>query len=101
MDIFLAAAMGRIDQIKARLAEDVSWLNAPFERVRPVPEKEWANDWAPPLWYAAMNGQIEAVKYLLQKGANAKATDSKNRSVADYAQEAGHSEIAELIKSVL
>lgn len=97
MDIFLAAAMGQIEQIDARLNEDRSRINAPFSTVRPSPEKEWANDWATPMWYAAMNGQTDTVLHLLSKGADPTITDSTGRSIADYAAEAGHTEIAELL----
>ncbi|MEP5730548.1 MAG: ankyrin repeat domain-containing protein [Sulfitobacter sp.] len=96
MDIFCAAAMNNIPQIDARLAEDPSWLNAPFSRVRPRPEKEWANDWAPPLWFAAMNGHINCVRHFIELGVDCEMMDSAGRTVADHARQAGHSEIADL-----
>ena len=98
MDIFLAAAMGNVTQIDARLAEDSSWLNAPFARVRPKPEKDWPNDWAPPLWFAAMNGRYDVARHLLDKGAKANGKDPSGRSIADHAEQAGHAEIAELLR---
>ena len=99
MDIFLAAAMGNIQQIDARLAEDQSWINAPFERVRPNRDRDWPNDWAPPLWYAAMNGQVDCARHLLGKGANAEARDPSGVSIAEHAEKAGHLEIAKLLRS--
>ncbi len=97
MDIFLAAAMGNTEQIDARVAEDPAWINAPFSRVRPRPEKDWPNDWAPPLWYAAMNGKIEAVKYLIEKGADPTVKDTAGLSIADHV-EPDHPEIAGLLR---
>lgn len=97
MDIFLAAAMGNTEQIDARLAENLSWINAPFSRVRPKSEKDLPNDWAPPLWYAAINGQIETVRYLLKKGADPRVKDNSGRSIADHV-EPDHPEIAGLLR---
>ena len=99
MDIYLAAALGRTDQIDARLADDPTWLNAPFASIRPMPEQDWPNDWAPPLWYAAMNGQGDAVRYLLGLGADTSLTDPDGRSIADHAEGAGHSEIAAQLRA--
>ncbi|MEM9632231.1 MAG: ankyrin repeat domain-containing protein [Pseudomonadota bacterium] len=99
MDIYLAAAMGRIEQMDARLAEDKSWLDAPFSRVRPSPEKECSNDWAPPLWFAAVNGQFEAVTHLLELGADETIADPSGLGIADHADKAGHPEVAKFIKS--
>lgn len=98
MDIYLAAAMGNIEQINARLVEDRTWINAPFSRVRPRPEKEWPNDWATPLWYAAMNGRTEIVSYLLKKGADTSVKDTSERSIADDV-EPEHPEIASLLRA--
>jgi hypothetical protein len=99
MDIFLASAMGKIAQIDARIAEDSSWLDAPFSRVRPKPEKDWPNDWAPALWFAAMNGRVDLARHLLSKGASVEINDPSGRSIADYAEKAGHPEIADLLRS--
>lgn len=101
MDIFMAAAFGSVRQIDARIAEDPSWLNAPFARVRPNPEKDWPNDWCPALWYAAMNGRTEIAQHLLSKGANVDITDPLGRSIAEHAEKAGHSDIADLLRSAV
>jgi len=97
MDIFLASAMGKTEQIDARLAEDPNWINAPFSRVRPRPEKDWANDWATPLLYASMNGQIGAVEHLLREGADPTVKDTSGRSIADHV-EPDHPAIADLLR---
>ena len=100
MDIFLAAAIGHTEQIDTRLNEDPSWINATFSRVRPSPEKEWANDWATPLWYAAMNGQIDTVEYLIEKGADPSIQDATGQSIAEHPAQAGHSEIADRLNAL-
>ena len=97
MDIFLASAMGQINQIDARLQEDPGWINTPFSTVRPCPEKEWDNDWATPLWYAVMNGQTAAVEHLLSKGADPGIEDPSGQSIAAHAAAAGQTEIAQIL----
>ncbi|MFK7755262.1 MAG: ankyrin repeat domain-containing protein [Sedimentitalea sp.] len=101
MDIFMASAFGKTQQIDDRIAEDPSWINAPFARVRPRPEQDWPNDWAPPLWFAAMNGREDSARHLLNNGASADIADPSGRSMADYAEQGGHSEIAQLLKSAM
>ena len=101
MDIFLAAAVGRNDQIDQRLSEDESWLNARFARVRPASDKPWHNDWAPPLWYAVANGQHTSVEHLLKRGADAGIADPHGKTLLDYAEDLGHTEVAGLIRAAL
>lgn len=99
MDIFIASAFGNTQQIDARMAEDPSWVNAQFARVRPKPEVDWSNDWAPPLWFAAMNGRADSISHLLGLGADPSIADPTGRSIADYAEQAGHPDIANLLRS--
>ncbi|MFK7837397.1 MAG: ankyrin repeat domain-containing protein [Sulfitobacter sp.] len=101
MDIFMAAAIGKTDQIDARIDEDPSWINARFARVRPRPEHDWPNDWAPPLWYATVNGQVEAAQHLLRLGASAEMTDPAGRTIAETAEQAGHADLATLLRSAV
>ncbi|UUX51122.1 ankyrin repeat domain-containing protein [Nisaea acidiphila] len=98
MDIFFAAAMGRTDQIDARLAEDPDWLDAPFSRVVPQSANSGDDHWAPPLWKAAVSGQIGSVEHLLEKGANPDICDPSGTSIAESAASAGHSDVAELLR---
>lgn len=58
MDILIAAAIGRTDHIKKALAQDESLVNARFRSVRNDTQDSFERDWAPPLWYAVMNGQL-------------------------------------------
>lgn len=99
MDIFMAAAIGNIEQINARLEEDAAWLNAPFSAVRPCLKKAWPNDWAPPLWYAAVNGQSASVEHLLTLGADPTRAGADGRTLADHADAAGQAAIAARLKA--
>lgn len=101
MDIFMAAATGNIKQIEARLNEHPGWINAPFSTVRPTLENSWENDWATPLWYAVMNGQIAAVEYLIQAGADPAIEDSAGRSIAEHAALADKTDIAQLLAEAI
>lgn len=101
MDIFGAAARGRIDLVDARLAEDPECLEVTFGDRRPSPEKECGNDWATPLWFAAMNGRIETVQHLLALGANPAIVDDRGTSLPDMARASGQDEAADLIAARL
>lgn len=96
MDIFMAAAIGNIGEIEARLSEDPDWINATFSTVRPSPERTWSNDWATPLWYAVMNGQSAVVEYLLDRGADPTIADVEGRSIVEHAVMANQQDVVEI-----
>jgi len=50
-----------------------------------------------PLMNAAWFGYLQAIRYLLDKGASAETTDGKGRTAESLARERGHREIAELL----
>jgi len=52
-----------------------------------------------PLWGAAWTGDEVQVRKLLQRGANPSATWEDDRSAIEAAQEGGHEEIVEILKS--
>jgi ankyrin repeat protein len=56
-------------------------------------------DGVTPLHEAAANGQLELVQLLLERGADASARDGKGRTANDFAREAGHTAIVELLGS--
>jgi len=97
MDIFAAAATGNTDQIKAIVADDPSLVNALFKTVRTGPQEEFERDWVTPLWYAAMNGSLDAVQLLLANGADANVADLEGRTIKDYAIDAGQKKVAEIL----
>ena len=101
MDIFGAAARGRNDLIDIRLGEDPGRLEQTFGEHRPSPEAECGNDWATPLWFAAMNGRIDTVRHLLDLGANPAITDDEGTGLPDMARANGQDEAADLIAARL
>jgi len=97
MDIFTAASRGKLDQIKARLAEDSDRLNMRFVSIRSNPNRTWELDWMTPLVYAVLNGQPEAVRLLLERGADITVNDGKSESVQSIAEARENAEIIALI----
>ena len=97
MDIFAASATGKTEQIETLLAADPSLVNARFRTVRTGAQDSFDRDWAPPLWYAAVNGNLEAVQLLLDHGADPDIEDGEGKSIKDYAMNAGHMEVVEML----
>jgi ankyrin repeat protein len=50
-----------------------------------------------PLHLAAMNGRAQVIRLLLAQGADPKSTSAEGKTAADYASEAGHSELVEIL----
>ncbi|WP_281857277.1 ankyrin repeat domain-containing protein [Litoreibacter halocynthiae] len=99
MDVFAAAAMGKMDQLRAALEGNPDLANARFETVRTGSQDTYVNDWATPLWFAVMNGRMETVRMLLDHGADPEVCDADGRTITDYAREAGQNEIVEVLKN--
>ncbi|MEL6640400.1 MAG: ankyrin repeat domain-containing protein, partial [Pseudomonadota bacterium] len=98
MDIFCASALGQLSQIDARLSEDVAWLEASISRVSPGADQNQPKHWATPLWFAALNGQAEAVRHLLSKGANPALFDSAGDSIVMHLKRDGRQEIVQILE---
>ncbi|MEM7546931.1 MAG: ankyrin repeat domain-containing protein [Pseudomonadota bacterium] len=99
MDIFAAAAMGQVDHLRTTLARDPALVNARFRTIRTGPQDDYVNDWATALWFAAVNGRDDAARMLLAAGADPDITDGTGRTIADYARDGGHEDIASLLQS--
>ena len=53
-----------------------------------------------PLYCAAYGGAINTTKYLIEQGANVKATNKEGKTPIDYALEEGHKEVAQYLKEM-
>jgi len=97
MDILTAASRGNLPQLQARLAEDAKRLNMRFSKIRSNPQKPSEMDWMTPLVGAVANGQIDAVRLLLDRGADIAIHDGKGNSIESLADAQG-AEIKALIR---
>ena len=97
MDVFTAAAYGKLDQLEARLAEDPSRLDRRFADAKPG-DKPWPMDWMTPLAFAVANGRAEAVRFLLNRGADPAVSDGEN-SIRAFAAKRGDEEIVAMLKA--
>jgi ankyrin repeat protein len=99
LDIFAAAAFGELEQLGRSLDADPSLIDRRFADFRsrgaPSPER----DWMTPLGFAILNGRVEAVRLLLDRGADRSVRDEAGRSYRDLARETGDEEIVRLVKS--
>ena len=55
------------------------------------------NDGTTPMCVAAEKGYLEIVKYLIENGANANATDVDGKTALTWAVEKGHSEVVKFL----
>ena len=85
MDIFTAAARGNLDQMRARLAEDRTRLDQRFAEICPgdVPQE---SGWTTPLVFAVANNHPDAVRLLLEAGADRSVTDGKGATLRSIAE---------------
>jgi len=87
LDIYIAAALGRTDYLKAALAKDPSAVN----RADESDYKQTA------LHLAAFHGQKEAVEFLLSHGADVNAKDRYDAIPLHEAVYSGHQEIVRIL----
>lgn len=96
IDLFDALDFDRLDRIPDILARDPEALERPFAQCltrEPKPE-----DWITPLARMVDRGKTEAVRALLQQGANPNVTHPSSQSLLQIAQNKGHQEIAALLE---
>ncbi|MEO3414156.1 ankyrin repeat domain-containing protein [Roseovarius sp. CAU 1744] len=96
MDIFTAAARGNLAQISARLAEDSTRLNQRFADLFPDREPP-ENGWTTPLVFAVAANHADAVRYLLEKGADLDITSDSGQSLATVAEAEAGAEVQTLL----
>ncbi|MGB7624207.1 MAG: hypothetical protein WBN92_17815, partial [Terriglobia bacterium] len=94
--LFDALNFGRIDRIADILARDAAALNRPFaECISRKPRRE---DWQTPLVRMVDRGQVDAVRVLLEQGADVTARHPDGRSLFEVARDRGFDEIAGLLE---
>jgi ankyrin repeat protein len=95
--LFDALDYDRLDRVPAILARDREALERPFAAClsrEPKPE-----DGQTPLVRMVVRGQTEAVRVLLDHGADASARDPNGRLVVEIARDRGFEEIARLLEA--
>jgi len=86
MDVFTAASRGNLVQLSRHLEGNPALVNQRFKEIRPNPTKPCENDWMTPLAYATLNNQVDAMRLLLQHGANAAPTNPEGETLLHLAQ---------------
>lgn len=99
MDIFTAAARGNIDQLAARLSEDPARLEQRFSEVRTGAHNQFGTDWLTPLVAAATNNRIDAVRWLLARGADATVDDGDGRTALDITKDHAGDDVIALMEA--
>jgi len=96
IDLFDALDFDRLDRIHDILARDPEALERPFAKCltrEPQPE-----DWQTPLARMVDRGKTEAVRALLNQGADPTTHYSNGQSLLERAQDKGHQDIAALLE---
>ncbi|MGI9465064.1 MAG: ankyrin repeat domain-containing protein, partial [Aestuariivirgaceae bacterium] len=101
MDIFTAAARGIADQLQARLQEDPARLNQRFSDVRTGTHNQFGTDWFTPLVSAATNNRVEAVRWLLEQGADPNISDGGDKTLLSFARDHADDDIVAMIEGAL
>jgi ankyrin repeat protein len=100
LDIFAAAAFGQVERLARLLDADPSLIDRRFADIRPRGRPSPDSDWLTALGMAIVNGRTEAVRFLLERGADRSLRDASGRSYQDLARERGRDEILALMKGV-
>ncbi len=97
ISLFDALDYQRLDRVTEILARDPAALERPFARSlsrEPKPE-----DWQTPLVRAVARGNTEAVRVLLDHGADVNARHPDGRSLVEFARDQGFDEMAQLLSA--
>lgn len=94
--LFDALEFGRLDRAAEILERDPEALESPFANCLSRAPRD--DDWQTPLARMVLRGNTEAVRVLLDHGANVNARYPDGRSLIEIAEEKGFDEIADLLK---
>lgn len=94
LDVFTAAAFGRIASLRTLLDADPALIEARFADHRPPGRAEPGRDWMTPLGFAIVNGRAECVRFLVERGANRQVRDGLGRGYRELVREAGNADMA-------
>jgi uncharacterized protein len=101
IDMFDAIRFDRVNRLREIFDREPGSLN---RRVRsyvtePPPLDEWPEQWRTPLAFAVILGKTDAVRALLDLGAEVDIRDPNKRTLPELARESGHDEIARLLEA--
>jgi len=95
--LFDALDHGRLDRVPEILASDPEALERPFAKC--LSREAKPDDWQTPLARMVLRGKTEAVRVLLDHGADAAARQPDGRSLVQIASDKGLDEIARLLEA--
>ena len=96
-DVNAASTIGRTPLMSAAHRNQIQSLELLLAAGAGLEDRD--NEGTTPLILAARAGSFEAVEWLLNHGADIQAKDNRGKSATDWAQENGHTEIANLLRS--
>ncbi|MBB4569791.1 ankyrin repeat domain-containing protein [Rhizobium leucaenae] len=99
LDVFAAAVFGQVEQLAAHLNKHPHQIDARFGDFRPHGQASADRDWLTPLGFAILNGQADATRLLLERGADRSVRDASGRSYRDLAWETGNEAVVSLLKA--
>ncbi|KAA1178716.1 ankyrin repeat domain-containing protein [Rhizobium tropici] len=97
LDIFAAAAFGQLDQLAEHLAKHPELRDLHFGDFHPHGQP-FDRDWMTPLGFAIVNRRADAVRLLLERGADRSVRDASGRSYRDLSEEEGDDTIISLLR---
>lgn len=101
IDFFDAISFGLVDRFQEIFDRSPAMLNEPMGRSlfrEPGPD-EWTKSWWTPLAFAVVNGKSDAVRALLELGADTRVRDPEGRTLREIATAMGKSEMVALIEA--
>jgi ankyrin repeat protein len=96
-DIFATAAFGLLDQLADVIRQHPEQVNIRFGEFG-TDGQPTDRDWMTPLGFAIVNRRTEAVRFLLEHGAERSVRDVSGRSYRDLAKDTGDETIVSLLR---